>query len=138
MVEMSIVYQGEKHCELTHGPSGSKIETDAPQDNMGRGARFSPTDLIGAALASCVLTTMAIVAEREDLKANMTGATAKIVKEMVSTPTRKIGKLSLEIRMPKGIPQNVRDRLHKIADHCPVKRSLNPDVETPMQIIYPD
>ena len=64
MVEMSIVYQGEKHCELTHGPSGSKIETDAPRDNMGRGERFSPTDLMGAALASCVLTTMAIVAER--------------------------------------------------------------------------
>ncbi len=137
MVEMSIIYQGDKHCELTHGPSGSKIETDAPRDNMGRGERFSPTDLMAAALASCVLTTMAIVAEREDLKANMTGATAKVIKEMITTP-RKIGKLSLEIHMPAGIPQKVRDRLHKVADQCPVKKSLSPDVETPIQIIYPD
>lgn len=45
MVKMSAIYQGEKHCELTHTPSGSKIETDAPVDNNGRGERFSPTDL---------------------------------------------------------------------------------------------
>ena len=62
MVKIRALYQGSKHCELVHEPSQSKIETDAPKDNQGKGERFSPTDLVGAALVSCVLTTMAIVA----------------------------------------------------------------------------
>ena len=58
MVKMSATYTGQKHCELTHFPSQSTIETDAPKDNQGKGERFSPTDLMGASLASCILTTM--------------------------------------------------------------------------------
>jgi len=63
MVKMTAEYTGGFHCRLSHGPSGSELETDAPKDNMGKGERFSPTDLVGAALASCILTTLAIVAE---------------------------------------------------------------------------
>lgn len=137
MVEMNLIYQGEKHCELTHGPSGSKIETDAPKDNMGRGERFSPTDLLGAALSSCVVTTLAIYAEREGIKIDLTGTRATVVKEMTSTP-RRVASLALEIFMPKGVPVEYRKRLEHVADACPVKRSLSAEVLTPTQFHYPD
>ena len=71
MVEMNGVYVGHKRCDLTHGPSGTHIQTDAPKDNGGEGAAFSPTDLVGAALGSCMITTMAIGAEKESLKLRM-------------------------------------------------------------------
>ena len=35
MVTMTGVYEGKKHCALTHGPSQAKINTDAPKDNNG-------------------------------------------------------------------------------------------------------
>src|SRR4051812_19221357 len=86
MVKMSALYQGEKHCELTHEPSHTHIETDAPRDNQGKGERFSPTDLMGAAYMSCILTTMAIVAERDGV--SIVGARAELGKEMVPEPRR--------------------------------------------------
>lgn len=135
MVEMSIVYTGEKHCELTHGPSKSKIETDAPRDNQGRGERFSPTDLVGAALASCVITTMAIFAERDGVE--LKGATATFKKEMSLNP-RKIASLPMKIHMPKGLSREVRSKLEAAAETCPVKRSLHPDIVTEMDFVYPD
>src|ERR1700689_1455565 len=90
MVKSNTVYSGGLHCEITHEPSRSKIETDAPKDNLGKGERFSPTDLVGAALGSCILTTMAIVAERDGISIN--GVTASVEKEMIVKP-RRIGAL---------------------------------------------
>ncbi len=135
MVEMSVLYLGEKHCELTHGPSQSKIETDAPKDNNGRGENFSPTDLVAAALASCVLTTMAIMAEKDGV--SFVGAKARVTKEMQASP-RQIAKLPVVIDMPKGISATDRKRLEAAAHACPVHRSLSPEVQAPISFNYPD
>src|SRR3954465_7200740 len=99
MVEINVTYNGQLRTTATHGPSGGTLITDAPADNMGKGEAFSPTDLAATALATCVLTTMGIVAQRHNL--DMTGATASVTKEMVTTPPRRIGRLALTVRMPR-------------------------------------
>jgi putative redox protein len=133
MVHMSVAYQGQKQCELTHAPSGSKIETDAPRDNNGKGERFSPTDLMGAALASCVLTTMAIVAERDGI--SIEGATAEVVKEMANDP-RRIKALPVQVRMPAYLTAEQRAKLERVAHHCPVHKSLHPDISATIEFEY--
>jgi putative redox protein len=133
MVEMKGIYVGEKHCDLVHGPSGTKIATDAPKDNQGKGEAFSPTDLMGAALGSCILTTMAIVAERDGV--SLSGARFTVGKEMQPTP-RKIARLALKIEMPAGIPESYRPKLEVVAHSCPVAKSLNPDIEIPVEWIW--
>lgn len=135
MVKMSCQYEGEKHCRSTHGPSGSVIETDAPKDIMGKGERFSPTDLMGAALASCILTTMAIVAERDGV--SFTEARAEVEKEMTNNP-RRIGALSVTVTMPAGLTDQQKKKLEAVAHTCPVSRSLNPDIQLPVNFVYPD
>lgn len=133
MVEMTGIYRGEKHCDLTHSPSGSVISTDAPKDNNGRGEAFSPTDLMGAALGSCILTTIAIVAERDgkDVK----GSSFTVTKEMNPNP-RKIASLKVELKLPAAIPQDYRSKLEHIAMTCPVHRSIHPDVLMPISFDY--
>ena len=133
MVKMSVKYTGEKHCELIHGPSGTQIETDAPKDNQGKGERFSPTDLVGAALASCILTTMAIVAERDGI--SIEGARAEVQKEMNPQP-RRIARLPVQIYLAKELTPDHRKKLENAAHHCPVHKSLHPDVQVTMDFHY--
>lgn len=133
MVQISIRYTGDKHCELIHEPSRSKIGTDAPKDNNGRGELFSPTDLVAAAMGSCVLTTMAIFAEKENI--DIRGSHARVGKEMKSDP-RRIGRLSTEIHLPAALSTENRKRLEEVGKNCPVKRSLDAAVETPTEFIY--
>lgn len=137
MVQMKVEYQGEKLCRLTHGPSATEIQTDAPTDNGGKGSKFSPTDLVGAALGSCILTTMEILAEKEGRRVSLKGATAEVGKEM-SGPPRRISRLAVTIRMPAGIPAADRAFLDGIAHACPVARSLHPELKIDARVIYPD
>jgi putative redox protein len=130
MVEITAVYEGQLHCTATHGPSGATLPTDAPKDNMGRGEAFSPTDLVATALGTCMLTTMGIVAQRNGI--DMGGARVRVTKEMVAQPSRRIGTLGVEIAVPAELGDEDRKRLESAAMHCPVHRSLHPDVQIPV------
>jgi putative redox protein len=120
---------------MTHGPSGTQVATEAPRDNGGTGMSFSPTDMVGAALAACALTTMALVASREGFAFGEASAT---VEKRMTPPPRRIGALPLEIRMPPGLTPEQRQRMEQAARECPVKRSLDASVETPIRFVYPD
>jgi uncharacterized OsmC-like protein len=135
-VEMTLSYAGDLHCELTHGPSKTTLETDAPLDNAGRGERFSPTDLVGAALLSCAVTTMAIRAPKEGIQ--FSGASGRVLKSMSSEGPRRIVELAVEIQMPAGLSPAARAKLEEIALGCPVARSLSPQLAHPMRFKYPD
>ena len=62
MVKTKTTYEGGLHCSMVHEPSGATLSTDAPVDNNGKGESFSPTDLVGAALAGCMSTIPAVSA----------------------------------------------------------------------------
>ncbi|UXR65467.1 OsmC family protein [Bdellovibrio bacteriovorus] len=133
MVKMSAVYQGEKHCEITHAPSSARIETDAPRDNNGKGEAFSPTDLLGAAIGSCMMTVMAIAAEKDGVE--LKGTRVEVEKEMGTNP-RRIVKLNVVLHMPQNIPHDYRKKLEQIANTCPVKQSVHPDMQIPVLFHY--
>ncbi len=124
-------YQGELHCTSVHTPSKTALATDAPVDNQGRGGSFSPTDLIATSLGTCMLTTMGIVAKT--LNVDLTGATAIVEKEMTSTAPRKINRLIVSIQIPRTTTPENQERLENAAHTCPVKRSIHPDIETPIE-----
>ncbi|MBF0490677.1 MAG: OsmC family protein [Candidatus Omnitrophica bacterium] len=136
MVKIKVFYEGDLRCRLTHEQSGSVILTDAPKDNMGKGEAFSPTDLVAAALASCMATVMGIAANKNQV--DVRGITIDVSKEMVALPVRRISKIVVDIHMPKGIPADKRSLLETAAHTCPVHKSLHPDVQTPIQFHYVD
>ena len=131
MVRIDVVYEGELHTIARHEPSGAEIATDAPKDNEGRGQAFSPTDLLAASVATCMLTVMGIVARRRDWP--LAGASAAVEKHMVTQPERRVGRLAIRFAMPAGIPEEARPILERTAHTCPVHRSLHPDVQVDTQ-----
>ncbi len=134
MVEMKLVYEGGLHTRAEHGPSAAQLETDAPVDNRGKGESFSPTDLLATSLASCMLTTMAIAAEREGWRID--GARARVRKHMDLEPRRRVGRLVVDLEMPSGIPSQARETLEGSARGCPVAASLHPDTLVELRISW--
>ena len=133
MVNISSKYTGQKHCEVTHGPSNSQIQTDAPKDNNGLGETFSPTDLVATALGTCILTTVAIHAEKENI--SIIGATS-FTEKVMTPPPRRIASLKTICKFPNTIPEEFKKRIPEIAEMCPVKKSLHPEVQAPIEIIF--
>ena len=64
MATIQTLYLGDLRTEITHVQSGNRVITDAPTDNNGKGEYISPTDMVAAALGSCMLTLMGIAARR--------------------------------------------------------------------------
>ena len=134
-VEITGRYTGKLGTELHHGPSGTVLRTAAPVDNQGDGSSFSPTDLVAAALASCIVTTMAIVAEREGIAFGE--VTFRVEKHMIAQP-RRIGALPVHIRMPAGLTPEQRQKLERTAHACPVHKTLIDEVDKTLTFIYPE
>jgi putative redox protein len=124
----SIVYKGHLRCECTHLQSGTVIETDAPTDNRGKGERFSPTDTLCVALATCVVTTMALKAN--DMGIDLAGTSIAVTKHMLSEP-RRIAKIDVILSFPATLQLEDKDRtiLERVGDNCPVAKSLHPDMQ---------
>jgi len=134
MVLTQAMYEGDLRCSVKHGPTGTTIRTDAPKDNQGRGEMFSPTDLLGAALGSCMLTIMGIYARNHNL--DLAGATVDVAKDMTSTPPRRVGRFTITVKIPKPVPQEQRKALENAGLTCPVEKSLHPDIERVVKFVY--
>jgi len=134
MVEIDVEYEGDLHCRLKHGPSGAEIVTDAPVDNQGKGEAFSPTDLLSAALGSCMMTIMGIYARRQQI--DLRGSRVRVRKEMIADPIRRVGRFEVLFDLPGHIDVARRGALEKAAHACPVERSLQPDVKVDITFRY--
>lgn len=133
-VEITGRYVGDLVCEAVHGPSGSLLRTEAPVDNGGTGSEFSPTDLVATALATCLLTIVALHAKRDGY--SIDGARFRIEKHMSEERPRRIVRLPLVVDLPATVPVGRRAALEAVARHCPVWKSLSPDIAVDVTFRY--
>ncbi len=131
-----VTYTGDLRTLATHLRSGSEIETDAPVDNQGKGERFSPTDLVATALASCILTTIGIGSATHNI--NIDGAECMIEKVMAANP-RRISEIKADLSFPKSQPFTAREKqiIEHTARTCPVTQSLHPDCLITLSFNWP-
>ncbi len=135
MTKINTVYTGNLRTEAVHEQSGTKLITDAPLDNHGKGESFSPTDLLATALGSCMLTIMGISAETYGY--SLEGTTIATEKIMGTNP-RRVVEIKIDITFPKG--NNYTDQQKRVieaaAKTCPVYNSLHPELKKTITFNY--
>ena len=126
MVRIDATYDGNLRCSATHGPSGAKLITDAPVDNMGKGESFSPTDLLATSMITCIMTIVAIRADSKEI--DVSGMTGSVEKSMAANP-RRVSKLEIIVNLPSNL--NMDDRAWLITEgcNCPVCMSVSESME---------
>ncbi len=125
MIDSEVLYYGDLKAESKHIQSGSKVLTDAPIDNNGKGEAFSPTDLVATSLANCMLTVMGISAYRN--KINIKGTRAEVNKVMGIEP-RRITEIKIQFFFPDDYNDKYKESLEQAALNCPVAKSLSEDI----------
>jgi uncharacterized OsmC-like protein len=96
---------------------------------MGKGEAFSPTDLLATATGTCILTTMAIVAQRDGIE--LVNSEVEVTKIMTQTPPRRVARLEINLKMKANVVLSDEQikKLENTAHKCPVSLSLHPDME---------
>lgn len=134
MHNFEITYLQDLRTEARHLKSGSKIITDAPTDNHGKGANFSPTDLASTSLATCMLTIMGISGNQHGFSVD--GTKAEVTKIMASNP-RKIATIKIKLLFPDN---NYSDKTKRLIEHisktCPVALSLSEEVKQEIELVF--
>lgn len=124
---------GNKRTKAVHLRSGSEIETDAPIDNNGKGEKFSPTDLLATSLASCMITIMSILAEREHIPLQVE---AEVTKIMADNP-RRVSEIHIDLKIKNfNYSDKQKKMLENAAYTCPVAKSLHPDIQQKINILW--
>lgn len=123
MITVKSHYEGNLRTTAQHVKSGNTIQTDAPVDNNGKGETFSPTDTVAAALASCMMTVMAIDGEKNGI--DMSGMRTETTKVMSANP-RRISALKIDFYWDNCPASDEEiDKLKEIGLNCPVALSLS-------------
>ena len=132
MITSTVEYLGGLRTSCTHLKSQTTIITDAPVDNNGKGESFSPTDLVAAAYASCMITIMGIFAESHSI--NFTSAKADVQKIMDVNP-RRIGKIVIKLDLSgNNWDEETADKVIRAGKACPVAQTLGTNVEVEFDI----
>ena len=122
-----VVYLGDLRTECTHIQSGTKIITDAPLDNQGKGEAFSPTDLLATSLASCMMTIIGIYCKNHGI--NFDSCTAEIEKIMGVNP-RKVEKIIVHMDFTgNNWNSSTLEKVIIAGKTCPVAKTIEDSVQ---------
>jgi putative redox protein len=100
------------------------VVADEPEDHGGDDSGPSPQELLAASLASCTAVTMAMYADRKGWQIGEVAVDVEYEPAQRGSPTR----FRMDIRLPKELPEEQRERLLQIGAKCPVHRTLEGEV----------
>jgi putative redox protein len=101
-----------------------RLTADEPREHGGADAGPSPQELLAASLASCTAITIEMYAVRKGWDVGDIAVDVSYEPAQRGSPTR----FAMEVRFPKELPEDQRERLMQIGAKCPVHRALEGEV----------
>jgi putative redox protein len=101
-----------------------RLTADEPREQGGDDAGPSPQELLAASLASCTAITMEMYAVRKGWDVGEIVVDVDYEPAQRGSPTR----FAMNVRFPKELPEEQRQRLLQIGAKCPVHRALEGEV----------
>ena len=108
------------------------LETDEPEDLGGDDTAPTPLELLPAALASCVVTTIRIFARRKGWELEEIGADIMLDREM------RPAQCTIAVRVPEGLSDEQTRRLEQVAKACAVHRTLEHGIAFDHRVVVAD
>lgn len=104
----------------------NKIITDEPIDKGGGNKGFNPFEILAASLASCTAATLRMYIDRKGWEIPQ----INVEVELENYPQTKAAQFCRVIDFGiTEISEEIKDKLFKIADACPVHKILTNDIE---------
>ena len=100
------------------------VVADEPEENGGDDSGPSPQELLAASLASCTAITIEMYAKRKGWDVGDLSVDVDYEPAQRGSPTKFV----MNVRFPKELPEDQRERLMQIAAKCPVHRALEGEV----------
>jgi putative redox protein len=108
------------------------LETDEPEDLGGEDTAPTPLELLPAALASCVVTTIRMFARRKGWELDKIGADVVLDREL--RPAR----CTIAVRLPERLSDEQTRRLEQVARACAVHRTLEHGIAFDYGVVVAD
>jgi len=129
-----VKHDGSQHCTVERLPDGNVLSIDCPY--TGKGEEFSPTNLVEAGLAGCMLLSMGTFAMHSGLDVSDISIEVKV--NMTGTANMRMDNIDVKVKMPAALSPKDRKRLQGAAELCPIKHGFSEDVPINVDWIYPD
>ena len=100
---------------------GRDVISDMSVEDGGRGAGFSPAELLAGSLGACIAMMVQGYCDRHgytdgDIGVNLTF-------ELADNPKR-VGAIVVDVELPDGFPDDRRDAVRRIAERCSIHETL--------------
>ncbi len=104
----------------------NKLITDEPIDKGGGNKGFNPFEILATSLASCTAATLRMYIDRKGWDIPQ----INVEVELENYPLTKMAQFSRVIDFgATEISEEMKDKLFKIADACPIHKILTNDIE---------
>jgi len=131
MGAIEVTLQGIGRCRIKHSDSGHVIHTATATEYGGVGGTFSSTDLVAAALGSCIATNVDRVLQRAEVPLD---SVQIHVTKSLSTNPKRLARLAVTILIQQAVDSSLETKLRRAAESCVVHRSLHDDVEVSLDV----
>ncbi len=118
-MDMVVTFPGGKKVEAQY--KGFSVKTDQPKKAGGDGSAPAPFDLFISSIGTCVGIFVLSFLQERDIPYKDTQI---ILKTELNQETHMIGKISIDINLPKDFPDKYRNAVKSAADLCSVKKHL--------------